>query len=213
MNGLRKYKWRWILIILLFIPVVGAYTLGIPEATVTRAHLMKDIDESHTIVGVGSEFPFREDADYVADLYYLYYGTALKDWLEIDLTLHSCFVVPYPAVEVKIDVMDIFTDSRRLSTIVMGGIGLAFAEDVAAMVFHGGLAANYRLGQSWQMYLGLGGDSLSDAINLQAGAYFATRKWFGMSMGFSLVTGSGGIELTPSLGLIARFKRDQRNTD
>ena len=212
MHNPMKHKCILLFVILLFIPVVGIHAAGLPEATVTKAHLMKDIDESHTIVGVGSELPFIEDADYVGDLYYLYYGYALRDWVEIDLTLHSVLAFPYPAVEVKIDAMDIFTNSRRLSTLVMGGVGIAFDSEVAEMVYHGGLAVTYQLGECWQIYAGLGGDSLSDAINLQAGAYYATRKWFGMSMGFSLVTGSGGISLTPSLGLAARFRRNRGDT-
>ena len=213
MNDLKEHKCRWMLIILLFVPVVAAFAAAIPEATITRSHLMKDIVESHTTVGVGTEFPFREDPSYVSDLYYVYYGYAPYDWLEIDLTLHSCFAAPYPAVEAKIDIIDIFTDSGRLSTIVMGGIGFALAEDIAALVYHGGGAVNYRLSQYWQLYLGMGSDSISKAFNLQAGAYFATRKWFGISMGFSLVTGSAGIELTPSLALLATFRRDQSNTN
>jgi len=212
MNELQKYRCRLFIIILLFVPVVVANAAAIPEATVTRSHLMKDMVESYTTVEVGTEFPLRKNPSYVSDLYFGYYGYAPYDWLEIGVTVHSCFAVPYPSFEAKIDVIDIFTDSRRLSFIVMGGIGLVLAEDIGVLVYHGGGAVNYRLSQYWQLYLGAGTDSISEAFNLQTGVYFATRKWLGFSMGFNLVAGSEGIELIPSLALVATFRRDRGNT-
>ena len=203
----------WLLfIILLFIPAAGTYAAAIPEATVTRAHLMQDIVESHTTIGVGTEFPVQENLDYAGDLYYLYYGYALYDWLEIDVTLHSCLGAPYPSVEAKIDILDIFTDSNRLSALLMGGIGLVIGGDIAAIVYHGGGAVTYRASEYWQLYLGVGSDSISKAFNLQTGVYFNTKKWFGFSAGFNLVTGSAGITVAPSISLLARFRKIQGNT-
>jgi hypothetical protein len=171
---------------------------------------MKDIDELDVTVLAGMEIAVSPNSEpvYIGELYFAYIGYAPYDWLEIGLAAHSSFAYPYPSFDVKIDVIDIFTDSSRLSCLVVGGAGMIVDEDIGILAFHGGGALNFRLSQRWQLYFGAGTDSLFQALNLQAGAYLITDKQMGFSAGLNFVTGSAGMQLIPSFTVFVTFNQD-----
>jgi hypothetical protein len=167
---------------------------------------MKDIDKSSITIGAGSDVELTENPAYSGDWLFGYFGYAPLDWLEFGIASHIVDITIYPAVEAKIDVIDIFSDSSRFSCLLMGGIG-GLPGDLS--FYHAGLTMNLRLSQYLQLYLGAGSDSISKALNLQAGAYLVLLKWLGISMNFKLVTGPEGTELMPSVAPLATFRLDK----
>jgi hypothetical protein len=190
-------KTGFILALLLVVPSISSSPFPTQETSVTRTHLMKDIDESTVVIGVGIE-SFREDPAYMSDTYIGYLGYAPCEWLEVGFALHCLTVMFYPSLDAKIDLMEIFTDSSRLSCMLMGGIGgLPWDEDYP-LFFHGGAAVNYRLARWLQLYAGAGSDSVATALVMQAGVFLAPLKWLGASVNFKLSIGSEGVEPTIS---------------
>ena len=188
---------------LLVLPAVLSFAGAIPEPTVTRTHLMKDIDAEKIVFGFGLEM-FQQDPEppYLGEFYFAYCGYPHSDWLEYGIAVHSISVVPFPMVELKFDPIDIFTDSR-FSLLLMGGLGAVGADQQLHFVYHGGTALNFRYNEKSQLYAGVGSDSLSQAWNVQAGVYVMLLEWLGVSANFKLVSGSEGIEPMASIAPLA----------
>ncbi len=184
--------------------------ITLPISTVTRTHLMKDIDKSTITAVAGAEFELAEDFEYVGDSLFGYCSYAPWDWLEFGIASHILNLGLYPSVDAKIDVVDIFTDSRRFSCLLMGGVG-GLPEDL--FFYHGGLTMNYRLNQYVQLYLGSGSDSVSEALIFQAGAYIVPMKSVGISTNLKLVTGRDGTELMFSMAPMATFRLGKSDRD
>ena len=184
--------------------------LTLPTSTVTRTHLMKDIDESTITAVAGVEWELTEDSDYIGDSLFGYFSYAPWDWLEFGIAGHALNLNLYPSVDAKIDAVDIFTESRRLSFLLMGGVG-GLPEDL--FFYHGGLTMNYRLNQYVQLYLGAGSDSISEALIFQGGAYFIPMESVGISTNLKLVTGRGGTELMFSMAPVATFSAGKSDRD
>ena len=184
--------------------------LTLPTSTVTRTHLMKDIDKSTITAVAGVEWELTEDSDYIGDSLFGYFSYAPWDWLEFGIAGHALNLNLYPSVDAKIDAVDIFTESRRLSFLLMGGVG-GLPEDL--FFYHGGLTVNYRLNQYVQLYLGAGSDSISEALIFQGGAYFIPMESVGIFTSFKLVTGRGGTELMFSMAPVATFSAGKSDRD
>jgi hypothetical protein len=179
--------------LLFLVPALWLSAFAMPELTITRTYLMRDIEPSTMTVAAGTEL-FREDTEaYLGDFLFGYVGYAPKDWVEIGVAFHS-WLFPYPSLEATFDLVDVFTDSSRLSLLLMGGISPLIADGQFYLFYHGGAALSYRVGAATQLYLGVGSDLLSKALNLQVGAYFRLLEWLGASTNFKLVVGSEGIE-------------------
>jgi hypothetical protein len=214
-------KGRLLLFIFLLVPVASAFTFAIPEASITRTHLYRDIEESTVTFAIGSEvflelFASQDDPDppYIGELYYGYIGCAGSDWLEYGLAIHSVYGMLAPYLELKVDLIDMFTDSSRLSCLVMGGAGGVMDSGYIYFLYHGGGALIFNLSPRVQLYAGVGSDSLSRALNLQVGAYVTIVDWLGISANFELVTGSEGIEPMISIAPLAVIPRKtKKSTD
>ena len=187
-----------IILILFILGLLLLFTscLTLPTPTITRTHLMKDIDKQSVTIGAGIEFELEENPGYWGDSFFGYVGYAPLDWLEIGIAGHSVALSIYPSLEAKIDVINMFTDCSPFSCVLMGGIG-GLPEDL--FFAHAGLAMNFRINQSLQLYLGAGTDSISDALNLQAGAYIAPIEWLGVSSNVKFVKGNEGTDLMFSI--------------
>ncbi len=184
--------------------------ITLPTATVTRTHLMKDIDKSTITTVAGVEFELTDDPEYMGDSLFGYFSYAPWDWLELGIAGHALTLGLYPSVDAKIDVVDIFTDSSRFSCLLMGGVG-GLPEDL--FFYHGGLTMNYRLDQYVQLYLGAGSDSISEALIFQAGAYIVPLKSVGISTNLKLVTGRDGTDLMFSVAPLATFSVGKADRD
>lgn len=172
-------KNRALQIILLIVPVLSLYAFAIPETAITRTHLMKDIDKSSITIGAGLEAELTENPVYSADWLFGNFGYAPLDWLEFGVAIHVLSLIICPSVEAKIDLVDIFTDFSHFSCILMGGIGGFTDDEEFYLIYHGGMAVNLRLNQYWQLYLGAGSDSLSEALKVQLSpdrVYFLSRS-------------------------------------
>jgi hypothetical protein len=192
--------------VLLILPISSSSALGIPETAITRTHLMKDIEESSVTIGVGTEWLKEEpEPAYNADFLYVYLGYSPLDFLEFGIALHSIWLDFYYLGEAKIDLVDIFTDQKRVSCILMGGAGGRWVEGSFDLLYHGGVAVNYRVDDRMQLYFGAGSDSDSAALNLQAGIYAVALKWLGISFNAKLVTGPKGTEPMISIAPLAVF--------
>jgi hypothetical protein len=124
------------------------------------------------------------------DNFFGYLGYAPLDWLEFGLGAHVESLQIYPSTEAKVDLVSIFADSRRLSFLLLGGVGglpdrLLFA--------HAGLGLNLRLSRLLQLHLAAGSDTLSKAASLQAGAFGRPLKSLGVAANAKLVIGQEGI--------------------
>ena len=184
-----------LVLLLLFAPAILSYTLGAPEAAITRTHLLKDIDPRSTTLAIAADI-VREKPDPVhyADFLVVYLGYSPWAWLEFGAALHSIWSNPIAALEGKIDLVECFADSRRLSCLLIGGFG-GYNEDGAySPVFHGGLALNLQVKEDLQLYLGAGTDSLSNALSVQTGLYVSVLDWLGFSLNFKLAVGPEGTE-------------------
>ena len=186
-------KTRLVLTLLFVVPVISLFPFPNQETSVTRTHLMKDIDKSTVVIGIGLE-TYGEDAAYLSDTYFGYFGYAPFDWLEAGLAVHCLTLALYPSVDVKIDLMEIFTDPTRLSCFLMGGIGGRPGDADYPLFFHGGAAVNFRVARWLQLYAGAGSDSVATALALQAGVYLAPFEWLGASVNFKLAIGPEGVE-------------------
>jgi hypothetical protein len=186
-------KTRLVLALLLVVPVFSSYPFPTQETSVTRTHLMRDIEESSLIIGIGLE-SFGEDPEYMSDTYFGYLGYAPFDWLEAGLAVHCLTLGLYPSVDGRIDLLEIFTDSTRVSCFLMGGVGGLPGDPDYPLFYHGGAAVNYRVTRWLQLYAGAGSDSVATALALQAGVYLAPLNWLGASVNFKLVIGPEGVE-------------------
>jgi hypothetical protein len=184
--------------------------LTLPTSTVTRTHLMKDIDKSTITAVAGIELELTEDTEYIGDSLFGYFSYAPWDWLEFGIAGHALNLGLYPSVDAKIDAVDIFSDSRRLSLLLMGGIG-GLPDDL--FFYHGGLTMNYRPNPNVQLYLGAGSDSIAEALVFQAGAYFIPMESLGIFANFKLVTGRDGTELMFSMAPSASFGAGKAGSD
>ena len=184
--------------------------ITLPTSTVTRTHLMKDIDKSTITTVAGVEWELTDDPEYIGDSLFGYCSYAPWDWLEFGIAGHILNLGLYPSVDAKIDVVDIFTDSRRFSCLLMGGVG-GLPEDL--FFYHGGLTMNFRLNQYVQLYLGAGSDSISEALIFQAGAYIVPLKSVGISTNLKLVTGRDGTDLMFSVAPVATFSVGKADRD
>ena len=180
---------------LLVLTSLISYAGAVPETTVTRTHLMKDIEAETIVIAFGLEM-FQQDPEsaYPGEYYFAYCGYPHSDWLEYGLAVHSLDGRPFPVAELKLDPIDIFTDACRFSVLLMGGLGALGVDQQLNLVYHGGAALNFHYNETSQLYAGVGSDSLSGAWSIQAGAYLALLKWLGLSANFKLVTGSAGLE-------------------
>lgn len=184
--------------------------LTLPTSTVTRTHLMKDIDKSTITTVAGVEFELTEDNEYVGDSLFGYFSYAPWDWFEFGIAAHALNLDLYPSVDAKIDMINIFTDSRRLSCLLMGGVG-GLPDDL--FFYHGGLTMNFRLDRYVQLYLGAGSDSISEALIFQAGAYFALMESVGILTNLKLVAGQEGTELMFSMAPLGTFSTEKAGRD
>ncbi|MBN2553445.1 MAG: hypothetical protein JXB06_11785 [Spirochaetales bacterium] len=197
---------RFCLIVLLIFPAVASHALGFPETSITRTHLMKDIDRSTVTIALGVEDIREEEegeADYQGDFLFGYLGYSPLDWLEFGVAVHTAELTFFPAAELKIDAIDLFTDSSRFSLLLMGGIGGLREDGVFHLVYHGGGALNYQVREDLQLYLGAGGDCLSEALSLQGGLYAVLLEWLGLSVNLKVVGGPDGWEPMLSAAAIA----------
>lgn len=197
-------------LVLFGLTLVITSCLTLPTSTVTRTHLMKDIDKSTITAVAGIEFELTEDTEYIGDSLFGYFSYAPWDWLEFGIAGHELNQGLYPSVDAKIDAVDIFSDSLRLSFLLMGGIG-GVPDDL--FFYHGGLAVNYRLNPNVQLYLGAGSDSISEALIFHAGAYFIPMESVGIFANFKLVTGREGTEVMFSMAPSATFRAGKASID
>lgn len=178
--------------------------LAMPELTITRTHLMKDVEKATAVIGGGFDVAVPDDG-YLGDILFGYCGYAPTDWLEVGLGVHAGIGSLVPAVEVTFDALDAFSRIERLSLLIVGGIGGWPGGEVSSLHYHAGAALNYRLNPHLQLYAGAGGDSASQALVAQAGVYVAPLRWLGISTGLGLVHGAEGTAallcLTPMLVL------------
>jgi len=202
---------KGIRILVLFGPILFITScITLPTSTVTRTHLMKDIDKSTITAVAGVEFELTEDSDYIGDSLFGYFSYAPWDWLEFGIAGHTLNLDKYPSVDAKIDVVDIFTDSKQFSCLLMGGVG-GLPDDL--FFYHGGLTMNNRLNRYVQLYLGAGSDSISEALIFQAGAYFIPMESVGIFTNFKLVAGRDGTELMFSMAPVATFITGKSDRD
>ena len=184
-----------ILLLLLFVPGLLAFTLGAPEAALTRTHLMKDIDpKTITLAVAGDIVREKPDPVHYADFLVVYLGYSPRAWLEFGAALHSIWSNPVAGLEGKVDVVEFFTDSSRLSCLLIGGFGGYKADAAYSPVVHGGLTLNLQAKEDLQLYLGAGTDSLSNALSVQTGLYASIFDWLGFSLSFKLAVGPEGTE-------------------
>ena len=208
----RARTWVLALSLMILIPATVCHAMGIPETAITRTHLVKDIQRSTITAAVGMEF-FKgslsgstEGLAYAGEALFGYFGYSPFDWLELGIAVHNDWLRFVPAVEAKIDVVDLFTDSSRISCLLAGGIG--YVPDDSPW-YHGGAAVNFRVNQRLQLCLGAGSDSWSQALSLQAGVYVVLLDWLGLSTNFKLVCGPQGME--PMLSVAPLAVRDLRH--
>ena len=196
---------RLVLVVLLIFPSVFCLALGLPETAVTRTHLMKDIDRSTIAIALGVEDNREEEEEtaYQGDVLFGYLGYAPLDWLEFGVAVHTAGLTFFPAAELKVDAIDLFTDSGRFSLLLMGGIGAAREDGALHLICHGGGALNFQAKEDLQLYLGAGSDCLSEALNLQGGIYAVLLEWLGLSVNLKVVGGPEGWEPMLSLAAIA----------
>jgi hypothetical protein len=184
-----------ILLLLLFFPALLSYALGAPETAITRTHLMKDIDPKSITLAVALDIVREKpEAVHYADFPVVYLGYSPWAWLEFGVALHSIWSNPLAGLEGKIDLVDFFSDSSRLSCLLIGGFGGYKEEGVYNPVFHGGLALNLQVKEDLQLYLGAGTDSLSDALSVQTGLYVSVSDWLGFSLNLKVAVGPEGTE-------------------
>ena len=164
---------------------------AIPELTITRTHLMKDVERETVIAGGGFDFAIPGD-EYLGDILLGYCGYAPTDWLEIGIGVHAGMESVFPAVEATFDVLDAFSCFDRWSVLIVGGIGGWPGGGENLFHYHGGTVFNYQLNRRLQLYLGAGGDSASEALVVQAGVYLTPLHWLGISTGVGLVYGAKG---------------------
>ena len=184
-----------LVLLLLFVPAILSFTLGAPEAAITRTHLMKDIDSQTTTLAVAADI-VRDTPDpaHYADSLVVYLGYSPWAWLEFGAALHSIWSNPVAALEGKIDMVEFLADSSRLSCLLIGGFGGYKEDAVYSPVFHGAVALNWQVKEDLQLYLGAGTDSLSSALSVQTGLYFSILDWLGFSLNFKLAVGPEGTE-------------------
>jgi hypothetical protein len=185
-----------VLTLFLVIPALASSAFGVPETSITRTYFLKDIERASITAGLGMEAELVQDPAYEGDNFFGYLGYAPLQWLEVGLGAHVESLQIYPSAEAKIDLAGVFADSRRLSLLLMGGVGglpdrLLFA--------HAGLGLNLRLSRLLQLHLAAGSDTLSKAMSLQAGAFLRPLKSLGVAANAKLVIGQEGI--TPVLSV------------
>jgi hypothetical protein len=154
---------------------------------------MRDIEESTVILGGGLEY-FGEDEAYMSDMVFGYLGYAPFRWLEAGIALHNLTFGFYPSIDGKVDLMEFFSDSARLSCMVMAGIGGIPKDPDYPIFLHGGVAVNYRVARWLQLYVGVGSDSVATALAVQAGIHLAPLQWLGASVNFKMAVGREGVE-------------------
>lgn len=188
-------KSKYFLFFLFLVPAFLLHASSMPETAITHTHLMKDIEKTSITLGMGIEY-YSEDPEphYGGDLLYGFLNYAPRDWLELGIALHMVNMTGLPIGEFKVDVIDIFSDNRRLSCLVIGGIGGFIDDDVFRPVYHGGVTANLQVSPKSQLHAGASADSLSKALSLQGGGYVALLNWLGISMNLKFVIGSRGVE-------------------
>jgi len=191
----KKTVFLLLVLLLLSIPAFLCSAIGVPETAVTRTHLLKDIDPKSITIAVGGDL-VRENSDpvYYADPLVVYLAYSPWAWFEFGIALHSTWTNPYATMEGKIDLVDFFADSSRLSCLLIGGFG-GFAEaEEFHPVLHGGAAVALEVKKDLQLYLGAGTDTLSEALSVQTGLYVSLLEWLGFSLNFKLAVGPQGIE-------------------
>jgi hypothetical protein len=184
-----------LLLLLFFLPALLSNALGAPETAITRTHLLKDIDPNSITLAVAADI-VREKPEplHYADLPVVYLGYSPWAWLEFGVGLHSMWINPLPALEGKIDLMEFFAGSSRLSCLLICGIGGYKEGGAYSPVFHGGLGLNLRVKEDLELYLGAGTDSVSKALSNQPGLYVSVLNWLGFSLNLKLAVGPEGIE-------------------
>jgi hypothetical protein len=182
-----------VLALLLILAATSTCALPSQETSVTRTHLMRDIEASTLVVAAGLEF-FGEDPTYTGEMLFGYLGYAPFRWLEAGLAAHVLSFGLYPSVDGKIDLMEFFAEDTRWSCLLMGGIGGRPRDADYPVFYHGGAAVNYRMRKWLQLYAGAGSDSVARALALQTGAYAAPLKWLGASANFKLVISAKGVD-------------------
>jgi hypothetical protein len=184
------------LILLMVIPALAASAFAVPETAITRTFLLKDIERTSITAGIGAEFELVKNPAYLGDNLFGYLGYAPLDWLELGLGAHTARLRILPSVEAKIDLVRIFSDSSRVSCLLMGGVG-----GLPDELFFGqaGLGLNMRMSRLLQLYLAAGSDTISKAASLQAGAFVRPLKSLGIAANAKLVIGPEG--LTPAVSI------------
>lgn len=180
---------------------------GMPESVVTRTHLLKSIQRGTGTFAVGIESEFRSDSTYSGDSVFGYLGYAFLDWLELGVGAHVQQLSLYPSAEAKIDLLDLFADSGRLSILLMGGAG-GLPDDL--WFAHGGLGLLRRHTDRLDLYAAAGTDTVSRALSIQAGALLWPHASLGVSVNPKLVFGPQGNELMVSLAALAALRPRDR---
>jgi hypothetical protein len=111
--------------ILLVFPALALSALAVPETSVTRTHLLKDIERSSITLGLGMESELREQRVYSADYLFGYLGYAPLDWVELGVAAHAIGLSAYPSVDAKVDLVDVFFDSSRWSSIMSAWVSIS----------------------------------------------------------------------------------------
>jgi hypothetical protein len=178
-----------VLITVFAVQALALSAFGIPETALTRTQLLKDIERSSLTAGIGIEVELIENPAYIGDNLFGYVGYAPLDWLELGVGAHLVDLELYPSFEGKIDLVDIFANASRFSCLLMGGCG-GFRDGL--FFYQAGVGLNLRANRFLQLNLGAGGDSVSQAFSLQAGAFVSPLKSLGVSANAKLVIGPKG---------------------
>jgi hypothetical protein len=187
----------------LAVPAFWLHALAIPETTVTRTHVLNDIERSTITVAAGFELPLRSEASYLGDTGFGYVGYAPLDWLDFGIGAHLVDFDIYPSAELSLDVVDMFSDSSRFSLLLMAGVG---GLPASLWFLHGGLGAVYQFTEYLQFYLGVGSDSNSRAAAVQAGVFVGPWRSLAVSFNAKLVVGPDGTELVVSLAPMLKIR-------
>jgi hypothetical protein len=166
---------------------------------------MREIEPRAVTVAAGLETYSTADP-YMGEFIYAYGGYAINDWAEAGIALHT-----YPSsadigVDARVDLVDAIWDVKRLSLLLMGGVG-GFVYLMPQLIFHGGVAVTYRGREWWEIYVGAGSDSVSRALVVQAGACMTLFSWFGLSVSGKAISGPLGRALVVSFMPFLIFRR------
>lgn len=190
---------RLLVFLLLLLPVV-AYSFSFPESTVGRTHLTRQYVSEQTTIAVGLDAPLG-DPTYSGDYLHGYFGYAVNDWAEMGIAVRLAILDLTTGVDLGIDLVRAFRDASPYSVLLIGGGGWSRDND-RPFFYHGGLAAVWAVHELFQLYLGGGIDSMSLVPSAQAGMRVAGRR-LGVSGDIKMFFGPDGLDA--ALGLLIQL--------